>query len=97
MRSKIEITPEAELDIISLASEIKLQNNAATAKHMLLEIKKQFDALAEYPDAGRVGGCDGTREVVMSGMPYITIYEQTDSAVIVVRVLRGAAGHPAPV
>lgn len=97
MASKIEITPEAEQDIFFIASEIKQQNNSAIAKHTLTEIKNQLNTLAEYPEIGRVGGCEGTREIVMSGMPYIAIYEQTDSSVVVVRVLRGADGNQAAV
>jgi toxin ParE1/3/4 len=92
-KSKLEITPEAEQDILLIATEIRLQNNAATARQRLTEIKNQLKALAKYPDSGRVGGCEGTREIVMSGMPYIAIYEQSDASVIVVRVLRGAAGN----
>ncbi len=93
-KNKIKITPEAEQDIFSIASAIQLQKNAASAKHTLTEIKNQLYTLAEYPDIGRVGGCEGTREIVMSGMPYIAIYEQTEVSVIVVRVLRGADGNP---
>ena len=97
MASKIKITPEAEQDIFAIATEIQLQSNAANARHTLSEIKNQLHTLAKQPDIGRVGGCEGTREIVMSGMPYIAIYEQTDTSVVVVRVLRGADGNqPAP-
>jgi plasmid stabilization system protein ParE len=97
MASKIEITPEAENDIFSLAAEIQKQNNSATAKLILAEIKNQLNALAEYPELGRVGGCEGTREIVMAGMPYITIFERINNLVVVVRVLRGSDGNQANV
>lgn len=91
--SKLEITPEAEQDILLIATEIRLQNNVASARQKLTEIKNQLKALASFPDSGRVGGCEGTREIVMSGMPYIAIYEQTDASIVVVRVLRGGDGN----
>ena len=95
MVSKIEITPEAENDIYCIASEIQEQNNSTAAKLVLTEIKNQLIALAENPELGRVGGCEGTREIVMSGMPYITIFERVDNSVVVVRVLSGADGNHA--
>ena len=97
MASKIEITPEAEDDIYSIAAEIQEKNNSATAKLILSEMQNQLNALAEYPELGRVGGCEGTREIVMSGMPYITIFERINNLVVVVRVLHGSDGNQANV
>ena len=97
MASKIKITPEAEEDIYSIADEIQLKNNSATAKLILTEMQNQLNALAEYPELGRVGGCEGTREIVMSGMPYITIFERINNLVVVIRVLRGSVGNQASV
>lgn len=97
MASKIEITAEAENDIYSIADEVQEKNNSATAKLILTEIQNQLNALAEYPELGRVGGCEGTREIVMSGMPYITIFERNNNSVVVVRVLHGSDGNLANV
>jgi len=94
MKTKIEITPEAEHDITGIITNIQLQH-PSIAKQTLLEIKKQFQLLATQPDVGREGGSEGTREIVLRGLPYIAIYEHTQSAVTIVRVLAGAgdAGH----
>lgn len=90
MTNQIRITPEAERDISAIAVNIKQQDSLAAAKHAISEFKKQFNKLAQFPDSGRVGGFDGTREVVMAGLPYIAIYEKTDTSVTIVRVLNGA-------
>jgi plasmid stabilization system protein ParE len=89
MKTKIEITPEAEQDITSIITNIQLQH-PSIARQTLLEIKNQFQLLASQPDIGRVGGSDGTREIVLRGLPYIAIYEHTQSIVTIVRVLAGA-------
>jgi len=90
MTCQVDITPEAEQDIVLITSNIKLQDSPVKARHTLFELKKQFNTLAELPDSGRVGGCDGTREIVMTSLPYIAIYEKNDDLITIVRVLYGA-------
>jgi toxin ParE1/3/4 len=90
MSNQLEITPEAERDIFAIASNIHLHDSLEASRHMLSELKRQLNALATHPDSGRVGGCDGTREVVLTGLPYIAIYEKSEALVTIVRVLYGA-------
>jgi plasmid stabilization system protein ParE len=90
MTSQLEITPEAERDIFAIAANIHQQVSFTASKRMILEIKNQLNTLAESADGGRIGGCEGTREVVMTGMPYIAVYEKSDTLVTIVRVLYGA-------
>jgi len=90
MTSRLEITPEAERDILGIAFDIKQHRNIAAARHALNEIRTQLNSLPETPDSGRTGGCDGTREVIMSGLPYIAVFEQTDATVTILRILYGA-------
>jgi toxin ParE1/3/4 len=90
MTSRLEITPEAERDIYAIIANIHQQDCLATARQTLSAIKKQLNTLAEHPDSGRAGGADGTREVVMAGLPYIAVYEINKSSVIILRILYGA-------
>ena len=87
---QLEITPEAERDIFAIASNIKQQKSLAAARLAVAELKKQLNTLAELPESGRVGGADGTREIVITGLPFIAIYEKTDASVTILRVLYGA-------
>jgi toxin ParE1/3/4 len=89
INSKLRITPEAEQDIFSIVASLQQNSNSAIVRKTLGEIKKQFQLLAEFPEAGRADGFDGTREVVMTGLPYITVYEQNNDLITIVRVLRG--------
>jgi plasmid stabilization system protein ParE len=88
MNTNIEITAEAEQDISSIITNIKLQH-PAIVRQTINELKKQFQLLAARPDVGRVGGHDGTREVVIPGLPYIAIYERNAAGITIVRVLAG--------
>jgi len=90
MTSRLEITPEAERDIFAIAANIHQQLSLAAAKRTILELKNQLNTLTKSEDGGRVGGCEGTREVVMTGTPYIAVYEKSDTLVTIIRVLYGA-------
>ena len=90
MTSKLKITPEAEKDIFNIAYNIQLQLSSEAAMHAVSELKKQINKLSELPDVGRAGACDETMEVLMTGLPYIAIYEKNDSLITIVRVLHGA-------
>ena len=89
MTSQLEITPEAEKDIVTIAENIRIQVGSAAALNVLTQVKKHLKTLAEKPEAGRAGGCDGTREAIMAGLPYIAIYKQEKKSVLIVRVLHG--------
>lgn len=92
---RIEVTPEAERDIRAIVAHIR-QDNPAAARRVMLEIKDQVITLvlAQFPNIGRAGRVDGTREMVITGLPYIAIYEVGDAVVYVMRVLHGARQWP---
>ncbi len=87
MTNKLNITPEAERDILAITSNIVLQNSVEAAKKTLLEFKKQLNALSDFPDSGREGGREGTREIVMEGFPYVTVFKNSDTSITIVRIL----------
>ena len=56
-----------------------------------------FDAansLSLLPGRGRVGRIPGTRELVVSGLPYIVVYRLTSTAVQILRIYHGARNWP---
>jgi addiction module RelE/StbE family toxin len=50
--------------------------------------------LLTFPNRGRMGKKKGTRELVMSPLPYIVVYTVRGDAVDVVRILHGAQHWP---
>ena len=65
------------------------------AARMVERIASAVDQLASHPALGRPGRVPGTRELVISGTPYIVPYRIRGEMVEVLRVLHGARKWPA--
>jgi addiction module RelE/StbE family toxin len=57
-------------------------------------IEAHVEGLAQFPEMGRAGRIDGTRELVISGTPYIAAYRIIGDTVRILRVLHGAQQWP---
>jgi toxin ParE1/3/4 len=64
---------------------------AAAVDESILE---QVKTLAQFPESGRPGRIEGTRELVISRTPYIVAYRITQNTVRILRVLHGARRWP---
>jgi toxin ParE1/3/4 len=56
--------------------------------------KLTAQSLKRFSNRGRIGRVAGTRELVVSPLPYIVIYVVDDQIVHIVRVLHGAQDWP---
>ena len=52
------------------------------------------EGLAQFPNMGRNGRIAGTRELVISGTPYIAAYRIAGNALRILRILHGAQKWP---
>lgn len=50
--------------------------------------------LRDFPESGRPGRVAGTRELVVTGTPYVAAYQVTSETVRILRVLHGAQQWP---
>lgn len=57
-------------------------------------IEKHVKALAQFPEIGRPGRVEATRELVVKRTPYIVAYRIEGNSVQILRVLRGAQDWP---
>ncbi len=57
-------------------------------------IRAYIGGLARFPQMGRPGRIEGTRELVISRTPYIAAYRVAGETVRVLRVLHGAQQWP---
>jgi addiction module RelE/StbE family toxin len=57
-------------------------------------IRAQVNALRQFPESGRPGRVDGTRELVIDRTPYIVAYRILGDTVRVLRVLHGSQQWP---
>lgn len=57
-------------------------------------VEECVEALAKFPEMGRPGRIEGTRELVISRTPYIAAYRISSDTVLILRVLHGAQQWP---
>jgi toxin ParE1/3/4 len=90
---KVEWHPFAQADLIELLEYVAADNpDAAYRVHD--EVLSQVGILEKYPAAGRSGRVAGTRELVITGLPYIAAYRIDKKRVTILRVLHGARKWP---
>jgi toxin ParE1/3/4 len=57
-------------------------------------IREQVEGLAQFPESGRLGRVEGTRELVIQRTPYVAAYRIAGDTVRILRVLHGARQWP---
>lgn len=57
-------------------------------------IRTRIQDLAQFPEMGRPGRVEGTRELIVSGTPYIAAYRIFGNTVQILRILHGAQLWP---
>ena len=83
----------ARADLAELVTYIA-EDSELAAYRVHDEIRSHTAILATHPDAGRLGRIAGTRELAITGTPYIAAYRVTRNAVTILRVLHGARRWP---
>ena len=78
---------EAEAEYIS-------RDSHAAAQRVVMAIEHAVQLLASHPALGRAGRVDGTRELVVTGTPYIIPYRVREDRVEVLRVFHAARKWP---
>jgi addiction module RelE/StbE family toxin len=89
-------TRPAHDDFLGIVAWIK-EHNPAAASRVGRRILDAVERLDDFPLQGRPGRSPGTRELVITGLPYLAVYS-VDSAdqrsVAILRVLHGAMLWP---
>jgi toxin ParE1/3/4 len=80
-------------DLNGEAEHIAHDNPDASAK-VVTSIHEAVQLLAKFPAMGRAGRVHGTRELVVSGTPYIVPYRVRDNEIQILRVFHGARKWP---
>ncbi len=66
------------------------------ARRILEVIKAKVALLLETPLMARAGAVEGTRELVITGTPYLVVYRVKLEEIQILRVLHGARRRPMP-
>ncbi len=86
---RLEITRSAETDLARIRDYIR-QENPTAARQIVAGILDGIQVLVTYPDIGRPGRIEETRELVLTGSSYIVCYAADSKTVSVLRVLHGS-------
>jgi len=87
-------TKPAADDLSHICDYTEERFGAAQARRVALAIYDSADSLKEMPHRGRKGRKPNTREMMVSGFPFVIIYRVGKEAVEIVRVLHGARQWP---
>ena len=90
---QIRWSPEAADDFESAIRRI-LQDNPSNAQRVAQIIYNRIAALTTFPNRGRAGRVEGTRELVIVPLPFIAVYRVKDGFVEIVRLIHGAQEWP---
>ncbi|TDR89619.1 type II toxin-antitoxin system RelE/ParE family toxin [Enterovirga rhinocerotis] len=88
---RIRATSSAERDLVGIRRYISVDNPRA-AQRVVGRIRSSAMRLVDQPEIGRPGERDGTREWVVSGLPYIIVYrvDWTRAEIVLLNVFHGA-------
>lgn len=80
----------------ALESELQriTAKDAHVAKRIALLLKERTELLKKFPESGRPGRIAGTRELVLSGLPYILPYRIRGEVVEILRFFHTAQNPP---
>lgn len=76
-------------DLSSIIDYIALDSSDA-ARDVFGKIAAAVERLTEFPDLGHIGRVPQTRELSVTGLPYVVVYQVSAEAVTVVAVFHGA-------
>jgi addiction module RelE/StbE family toxin len=90
---RVRWTSDAAEDLERI-SDVIAEDRPETARRSALEIVQSVDALDTFPNRGRPGRVEGTRELVLAPLPFIAVYEVHEEELQVLRILHGAQRWP---
>ncbi len=86
-------TEEASADLEHITDYL-FQNAPERAAGLVRGIYNAPAALLTFPYRGRAGKKEGTRELVLTSLPYVVVYQITGEVIHIVRILHGAQKWP---
>jgi toxin ParE1/3/4 len=90
---RIVWTPAAADDLEQIAGYLK-EHHPSYAYSTLQELYETIRSLKSFPQSGRPGREEGTRELVFARLPYIAIYRVKNNAIELLRIWHSARNRP---
>jgi len=90
---QVRWAPRAQTDLNDQIDYIA-QDNLQAANRMRKIVYEHTKLLEKTPEIGRTGVVADTRELILSGTPYVAVYRVKEEFVEILRVLHGAQQYP---
>jgi toxin ParE1/3/4 len=90
---RVRWTATAANDLAQIVEYIR-KDNPAAARRVAQDIFAGIAGLRAFPNRGRVGLVENTREIVFSRWPYIAVYQIIDDQAEVIRIRHAAQNWP---
>jgi toxin ParE1/3/4 len=90
---RLRWTSAAADDLENIANYL-FEKTPENAARLIREIHDAPSTLKSFPDRGRAGKKEGTRELVMPSLPYIIVYRVRGDTVHIVRILHSSQDWP---
>ena len=87
-------TQRAEDDLLHICDFTADHFGGAQARRLADAIYETAASLQEMPNRGRKGRKSGTREMLISGLPFVIIYRVGQEAVGIARILHASQQWP---
>ena len=84
----------AAADDLEGIAEYLFEKSPRNATQLIRKIYEAPSSLKNYPNLGRPGKKEGTRELVIAPLPYIVVYQIMGDAMYILRILHGAQDWP---
>jgi toxin ParE1/3/4 len=91
---RVRWTSAATQDLDSIGDYISEQDGPRRARDVVVRIFERVETLSHLPNRGRVGRVKGTRELVLTQLPFLVVYRVAVNEVQVLRVIHGAQQWP---
>jgi toxin ParE1/3/4 len=66
------------------------RQNPQVAQQTVRRLYAEIRHLSRFPSRGRPGREPGTRELILSGLPYVVVYRISDQVVEILRIHHGS-------
>ncbi len=90
----IRFSAEAGADLRDIADWIKNDNGASVASRVTEAIFEAIQRLELFPQLGRAGRVQNTRELGIARLPFIVVYQPLPNVIAIYRVIHIAMQWP---
>jgi len=73
---RVRYSIRARIQIETIGDFFKSIDASEAGTEILRRIKHAGEKLVDFPEVGRLGVVEGTRELSVKGIPYLLVYEQ---------------------